>query len=250
MVGLHEAEARVVAVTVERVVEDAVDIQGKGEVVTQIEGEVSAGDAEIADILDARDVAEVVIRLVETVRGVEAVGGCRDLGGGVVVGIGERLVVRIRNRLHVGVVVAVRLAFIAPVVIGLDFGAGFGARLGRRVVIAVRLAVIAPVIVVIAIVTIADCNIDLGINIHIGAVVAIVVVAVFTVRGADVAVFHLGVIGRRVGKTIGKRADLGDIVVAASGFMIITHFDFLRKSSEQLSKSLSSQMGFFRACSG
>ncbi len=227
VVGLHHAEAGVVAVAIERAVEDVVNVQREGEVVTEVEGKVSAGDAEIADILDARDVAEVVIRLVETVSGVEAVGGRCGLGGGVVVGIVGRLRVRIRNGLHIGVVVAVRLAFIAPVVVDLDIGVGFGARLGARVVVAIGLAVIAPVIVVVAIVTVIGGNIDLGVNIHIGAVVAVVVVAVFTVCGADVAVFHLGVVGRRVGKTIGKRADLGDIV---AGLWIITHFDFLRKA--------------------
>ena len=98
VVGLHHAEAGVVTIAVERAVEDIVDIESEREVVTQIEGEVSAGDAEIADILDARDVAEVVIRLVETVCGVEAVGGRRGLGGGVVVGIVGRFFVRIRDR--------------------------------------------------------------------------------------------------------------------------------------------------------
>lgn len=51
MIGLHEAEARVVAIAVERGVEDVVDVEGEGEVVTQVEGEIPAGDAEVADIL-------------------------------------------------------------------------------------------------------------------------------------------------------------------------------------------------------
>ncbi len=45
VVGLHHAEAGVVAVAIERAVEDVVNVQREGEVVTEVEGEVSAGDA-------------------------------------------------------------------------------------------------------------------------------------------------------------------------------------------------------------